>query len=98
MKYRTLGRLNVSVVGLGTMSWPGCRYGVLGYSPSSEDIASVQDMVRAALDDGINLIDTAEGFRMMAHGANDLAIGDKVTARYQQFTGRLVLFFERIPA
>jgi len=62
MKYRTLGRLNVSVVGLGTMSWPGCRYGVLGYSPSSEDIASVQDMVRAALDDGINLIDTAEGY------------------------------------
>ena len=62
MKYRTLGKLNVSVVGLGTMSWPGCRYGVQGYSPSTEDIASVRDMVRAALDDGINLIDTAEGY------------------------------------
>ena len=62
MKYRTLGKLNVSVVGLGTMSWPGCRYGVHGSSPSCEDIASVQDMVRTALDDGINLIDTAEGY------------------------------------
>ncbi len=28
------------------------------------------------------LVDTAEGFRMMAHGDNDLAIGDKVTARF----------------
>ncbi|MET0879579.1 MAG: OB-fold domain-containing protein [Tardiphaga sp.] len=44
----------------------------------------------------IVLIDTAEGFRMMAHGAHDLAIGDKVTARYARFTGRLVPFFERI--
>jgi uncharacterized OB-fold protein len=44
----------------------------------------------------ILLIDTAEGFRMMAHGANDLVIGDQVTARYAQFTGRLVPFFERI--
>jgi len=62
MKYRTLGKLNVSVVGLGNMSWPGCRYGIQGYTPSSEDIASVRDMVRTALDDGINLIDTAEGY------------------------------------
>jgi uncharacterized OB-fold protein len=44
----------------------------------------------------IVLIDAAEGFRMMAHGAHDLAIGDKVTARYISFTGRLVPFFERI--
>ena len=44
----------------------------------------------------IVLIDTEEGFRMMAHGAHDLAIGDKVTARYVSFTGRLVPFFERI--
>lgn len=43
----------------------------------------------------ILLIDTAEGFRMMAHGANDLVIGDKVKAGYRQFTGRLVPFFER---
>ena len=43
----------------------------------------------------IVLIDAAEGFRMMAHGAPDLAIGDTVTARYRQFTGRLVPYFER---
>jgi uncharacterized OB-fold protein len=44
----------------------------------------------------IVLIDTAEGFRLMAHGANDLVIGDKVIARFARFTGRLVPFFERI--
>jgi uncharacterized OB-fold protein len=46
----------------------------------------------------IVLVDTVEGFRMMAHGGNDLVIGDKVTARYQRFTGRLVPYFERTPA
>jgi uncharacterized OB-fold protein len=46
----------------------------------------------------IILIDTAEGFRMMAHGANDLVIGDRVTASYRQFTGRLVPYFERTTA
>ena len=29
-----------------------------------------------------------EGFRMMAHGDNDLAIGDKVTARYRAICGK----------
>jgi uncharacterized OB-fold protein len=43
----------------------------------------------------IVLVDTIEGFRMMAHGDNDLAIGDKVTARYRRFTGRLVPIFKR---
>jgi hypothetical protein len=33
----------------------------------------------------IVLVDTAEGFRMMAHGDNDLDIGDEVTARYRRF-------------
>jgi uncharacterized OB-fold protein len=46
----------------------------------------------------ILLIDATEGFRMMAHGANDLVIGDRVKAVYRQFTGRLVPFFERIPS
>ena len=50
---------------------------------------------RAHVPYNIVLIDTAEGFRMMAHGAPDLAIGDTVTARYRQFTGRLVPYFER---
>ena len=44
----------------------------------------------------IVLIDAAEGFRMMAHGANDLVIGDQVKASYRLFTGRLVPFFERV--
>ena len=32
---------------------------------------------------------------MMAHGDNDLAIGDKVTARFVRFAGRLVPYFAR---
>lgn len=43
----------------------------------------------------IVLVDTAEGFRMMAHGDNDLAIGDKVAARFRSFAGRLVPYFEK---
>jgi uncharacterized OB-fold protein len=45
----------------------------------------------------IVLVDTAEGFRMMAHGAHDLVIGDRVRARFARFTDRLVPFFERTP-
>jgi uncharacterized OB-fold protein len=44
----------------------------------------------------IVLVDTAEGFRMMAHGDDGLSIGDKVIARYRGFTGRLVPHFERM--
>lgn len=44
----------------------------------------------------ILLVDTSEGFRMMAHGDNDLVIGDKVVARYRQFAGRLVPYFEKV--
>ena len=51
---------------------------------------------RAHVPYNIVLVDTAEGFRMMAHGDNDLAIGDKVTASYRPFAGRLVPYFERI--
>jgi uncharacterized OB-fold protein len=43
----------------------------------------------------IVLVDTAEGFRMMAHGDNDLAIGEKVKARFAPFAGRLVPYFHR---
>jgi len=44
----------------------------------------------------IVLVDTVEGFRMMAHGDNALVIGDKVTARFAQFAGRLVPYFEKV--
>jgi uncharacterized protein len=50
---------------------------------------------RAHLPYKIVLVDTPEGFRMMAHGDNDLAIGDRVTARFVAFAGRLVPYFER---
>ena len=51
---------------------------------------------RAHVPYNIVLVDTVEGFRMMAHGDNDLAIGDKVTARFAQFAGRLLPYFEKV--
>ena len=64
MQYRKLGRsdLHVSAIGLGTMSWPGCNYGQSGYAPTPNDFTAARDMVQAALDAGINLFDTAEGY------------------------------------
>jgi aryl-alcohol dehydrogenase-like predicted oxidoreductase len=64
MQYRKLGKsdLRVSVVGLGTMSWPGCNYGDSGYAPMPDDFTGARAMVQAALDAGINLFDTAEGY------------------------------------
>jgi uncharacterized OB-fold protein len=50
---------------------------------------------RAHIPYNIILVDTVEGFRMMAHGDNDLTIGDQVTARFTQFAGRLVPYFAR---
>jgi uncharacterized protein len=51
---------------------------------------------RAHVPYNIVLVDTVEGFRMMAHGDHDLSIGDKVTAEYASFAGRLVPYFKRI--
>jgi uncharacterized protein len=53
---------------------------------------------RAHIPYNIVLVDTAEGFRMMAHGDNDLSVGDKVTARFARFAGRLVPYFARTKA
>jgi uncharacterized protein len=50
---------------------------------------------RAHVPYNIVLVDTSEGFRMMAHGDNDLVIGDEVTARFARFAGRLVPYFTR---
>ncbi len=49
---------------------------------------------RAHVPYNIVLVDTEEGFRMMAHGATSLKIGDAVSVRYVKFTGRLVPYFE----
>jgi uncharacterized protein len=43
----------------------------------------------------IVLVDVEEGFRMMAHGAKDLAIGDKVVAQFERFTDRVVPYFSK---
>ena len=51
---------------------------------------------RAHVPYNILLVDTSEGFRMMAHGDIDLAIGDKVAATFKQFAGRLVPYFEKV--
>jgi uncharacterized OB-fold protein len=51
---------------------------------------------RAHVPYNIVLVDTSEGFRMMAHSDNDLAIGDRVTARFASFAGRLVPYFEKV--
>jgi uncharacterized OB-fold protein len=50
---------------------------------------------RAHVPYNIVLVDAVEGFRMMAHGERDLAIGDPVVARFVPFAGRLVPFFEK---
>ena len=50
---------------------------------------------RAHLPYKIVLVDTPEGFRMMAHGDNNLAIGDQVKARFTQFAGGLVPYFDK---
>jgi uncharacterized protein len=51
---------------------------------------------RAHVPYNIVLVDTQEGFRMMAHGADDLAIGDRVTARFVSFAGHIVPYFEKM--
>lgn len=64
MKSRLLGSSGclVSTVGLGTMSWPGCRYGLGDYDPTEKDFDDIAAMVAAALEAGITLFDTAEGY------------------------------------
>jgi uncharacterized protein len=51
---------------------------------------------RAHVPYNIVLVDAVEGFRMMAHGENGLAIGDRVSARFLRFAGRLVPHFEKV--
>ena len=85
MQYRELGKsdLRVSVVGHGTMSWPGCNYGDSGYEPTPADFAATRGMVQAALDAGINLFDTAEGYgrglaeQMLGQTLEELRCRDK---------------------
>ena len=41
------------------------------------------------------LVDAAEGFRMMAHGDKDLAIGDSVQVRFLKFGSLTIPYFEK---
>jgi uncharacterized OB-fold protein len=52
------------------------------------------EALRALAPYRILLVDADEGFRLMAHGALDLAIGDAVTARFREFGPLLIPFFE----
>jgi uncharacterized OB-fold protein len=51
--------------------------------------------LRAYAPYAIALIDADEGFRLMAHAAQDLRIGDRVRARFVDLGGHLVPRFER---
>jgi len=64
MVYRILGvnGPTVSAIGLGTMSWPGCRFGEQNSESQNLSPSEAILMVRAALDHGITLFDTAEGY------------------------------------
>jgi uncharacterized OB-fold protein len=53
------------------------------------------DTMRAYTPYTIVLVDAAEGFRMMAHGAADLRIGDAVRAEYRSIGGKLMPFFDK---
>jgi uncharacterized OB-fold protein len=63
---------------------------------TSQVVRAATPETRAHIPYNIVLVDAAEGFRMMAHGDNDLSIGDKVTARFAPFAGRLVPYFEKV--
>lgn len=53
--------------------------------------------LRAHAPYAIVLVDADEGFRMMAHGANDLRIGERVRCRCVTLAGRLMPRFEKLP-
>ena len=43
----------------------------------------------------ITLVDADEGFRVMAHAARDVSIGDRVACRFITLAGRLVPYFDK---
>jgi len=64
VKYRELGTsdLQVSVIGVGNMSWPHCRFGIAAPHGTIVDQRAIEQVVTSAIDAGINLFDTAEGY------------------------------------
>jgi uncharacterized OB-fold protein len=53
------------------------------------------ETLRAHAPYAIVLVDADEGFRLMAHGALDLRIGDRVRSRCIDLAGRLIPYFEK---
>jgi myo-inositol catabolism protein IolS len=72
MQYNYLGPLKVSCFTLGTWSFAGG--GIWGEREKNESIR----IVHAAMDSGINLIDTAEGY---GDGASESVLGEALTGR-----------------
>jgi len=53
------------------------------------------DELRAYAPYAIALVDTDEGFRVMAHAEKGLVIGERVQCRFAQIAGRLMPRFEK---
>jgi uncharacterized OB-fold protein len=53
------------------------------------------EALRARAPYRIVMVDAEEGFRLMAHGAEDLAVGDAVSARFVAFGALLIPFFDK---
>ena len=53
------------------------------------------EALRALAPYRVLLVEAEEGFRLMAHGAQDLGVGDAVEARFQSFGPLIIPFFER---
>ena len=53
------------------------------------------ETLRALAPYRVLLVEAEEGFRLMAHGDPDLAIGDAVKARFREFGPLLIPSFER---
>jgi aryl-alcohol dehydrogenase-like predicted oxidoreductase len=79
VKYRQLGSsdLQVSVVGVGNMSWPHCRFGVTAPHETVVDQKEIEQVVAAAIHAGINLFDTAEGY---GRGMAETLLGEALRA------------------
>jgi aryl-alcohol dehydrogenase-like predicted oxidoreductase len=82
MTRRPLGKagFKIPVVGLGTMSWPGCNYGQDGHRLTDEEYHSVAEIVEAAMDAGMTLFDTAEGY--------GLGLAEQLLGRVLETSGR----------
>ena len=54
------------------------------------------EALRALAPYHILIVEAEEGFRLMAHGAEGLAIGEPVEARFDPFGDLLIPFFDRV--